>query len=119
MSKYLGCLPTIGPARALAALGRHGPRDRRRPRAAVTRGIAQVKMLKHAARLDQPTPAVDGPEFRALDRICAEAALEGRPVFFVSRSGLLRVTGDNLASHYDRAVRIGPGTHDEDVGEDL
>ena len=119
MSRYLGCLPTIGPARARSAARRRPPAPSKRPRRYPPLAMAEVAMLKHAARLDQPIPALDGPEFRALDQICEEAAEAGRAVFFVSRSGLLRVTVDNLASHYNRAVHIGPGTGDADVGEDL
>ena len=118
MSTYLGGLPSIAPARAQATARRHGPRQRW-ARDTVRR-MTQVAMLKHAARLGQPIPAIGGPEFRALERILAEAAEAGRPVVFVSRSGvLLPTTVDQLISSCNRAIHIGPGTDDADRREDL
>jgi len=107
MSRYLGCLPSIAPTRACSAARRHGPRQRwaRDP----VRRMTQVAMLKHAARLGQPIPAIDGPEWRTLRQIGAEAAEAGHPVVFVGRSGILEVTTAGGIVGCSVAIPIGLG----------
>lgn len=120
MSKYLNGPPTIAAERAQAAARRRPPRvQTARRQARQLTALTSVAMLKDAARRDQPIPKLGGPEFRTLATICTDAARAGLPVFYVGASGLLRVTVDNLTSRYNRAVRIGPGTDDEDLEEDL